>query len=149
MKKVWVYAIFLLFAITSGGCATPGSYSAQPSSQIEKDLAVASSLRFDDVPIPSGFIPIPNESFIYQTDTLRAGVLRYTGKTSPESLMQFYKEQMPLYNWQLLNIIEFDKRQLNFEKPGQSCIVLIEGTRSKAKLTISIGPRSEKPKIIK
>ena len=76
--------------------------------------------------------------------------MRYEGRSSPEALMQFYKEQMSVYNWQTVNIIEFEKKQLTFEKPGQSCIVTIEGSKNgKSIITISIGPKSEKQKIIK
>ena len=131
-----------LLAFAAGGCATTGQNSNAP----EKNLAVSSLLRFDDIPVPSGFSQLSKESFIFQTESMRAGVLRYEGKASQESVMQFYKQQMPVYNWQPVNIIEFGLKQLSFEKPGQSCIVVIEGTRSKSTVTISVGPKSEKPK---
>lgn len=149
-KKVIVAAI-VFFALTIiGGCATPAYRGSTASSEMEKSLVVASSLRFDDVPIPSGFVSIPTESFIYQTENIRAGLMRYEGRSSPEAVMQFYKEQMPVYNWQSVNIIEFEKKQLSFEKTGQSCIVIIEGFKNgKSIITISIGPKSEKAKLIK
>lgn len=140
--------VFILMAITAG-CATPAYMENPAASEIEKNLIVASTLRFDDVPVPSGFIQIPSESFTFQSEALRAGVLKYSGKSNPNAVMLFYKEQMPLYNWQLINLIEYGKIQLNYEKPGQSCIVTIEGTKSKSTLTISVGPRSEKAKIVK
>ncbi|MDP3786975.1 MAG: hypothetical protein Q8R05_05475 [Candidatus Omnitrophota bacterium] len=149
-KKIVVAAI-VFFALTiTSGCATPTYRGSTASSEMERPLVVASSLRFDDVPIPAGFISIPTESFIYQTENIRAGLLRYEGRSSPETVMQFYKEQMPVYNWQSVNIIEFEKKQLSFEKTGQSCIVIIEGFKNgKSIITISIGPKSEKAKLIK
>jgi hypothetical protein len=143
-----VIVIFIL--IMTGGCATSAHRGSSAASEMEKPLAVASSLRFDDVPIPSGFASIATESFIYQTENIRAGLMRYEGRSSPETVMLFYKEQMPVYNWQPVNIIEFEKKQLSFEKPGQSCIVIIEGFKNgKSLITISIGPKSEKAKILK
>lgn len=135
--------------MTIGGCATPDYKGSPAASDIEKNLAVASTLRFDDVPVPSGFIPISDGSFIFQSESLRAGVLKYSGKSSPEAVMLFYKEQMPLYNWQLINLIEYGKKQLNYEKTAQSCIITIEGTKSKSTLIISVGPKSERTKVIK
>lgn len=141
-------AIFVLTTAISG-CATSAQRGSPAGSEIEKNLVVASSLRFDDVPVPAGFASIPTESFIYQTENIRAGLLRYEGRSSAEAVMQFYKERMPVYNWQSINIIEFEKKQLSFEKTGQSCIVIIEGLKAKTIITISIGPKSEKAKILK
>lgn len=150
MKNKILKACLLFFAsIIINGCATPGYKDSPTVSGIEKGLTVASTLRFDDVPVPSGFLQISNESFIFQSESLRAGVLKYSGKSSPDVVMQFYKDQMPLYNWQLINLIEYGKKQLNYEKIGQSCIITIEGTRTKSILTISVGPKSERTKIVK
>lgn len=150
MKNKILNACLLFFAsIIINGCATPGYKDSPAVSDIEKGLTVASTLRFDDVPVPSGFIQISDESFIFQSESLRAGVLKYAGKSSPDVVMQFYKEQMTLYNWQLINLIEYGKKQLNYEKTGQSCIITIEGTKSKSVLTISVGPKSERTKIVK
>lgn len=149
-NKILLYGILIFsFIITIGGCATSDYKGSPAASNVEKSLAVAPTLRFDDVPVPSGFIPISNESFIFQSESLRAGVLKYSGKSSPEAVMLFYKEQMPLYNWQLINLIEYGKKQLNYEKTGQSCIITIEGSKSKATLIISVGPKSEKAKVLK
>ncbi|MFH1778881.1 MAG: hypothetical protein ABH847_02490 [Candidatus Omnitrophota bacterium] len=146
-NKISRWGVFILMSVTMMGCATTGY--RETSAEIEKSLAVASTLRFDDIPVPSGFLQISNESFIFQSESLRAGVLKYSGKSSPDVVMQFYKEQMSLYNWQLINLIEYGKKQLNYEKTGQSCIITIEGARSKSVLTISVGPKSERTKIVK
>ncbi|MDP2943144.1 MAG: hypothetical protein Q8O36_06565 [Candidatus Omnitrophota bacterium] len=75
-KKIVVAAI-VFFALTiTSGCATPAYRGSTASSEMERPLVVASSLRFDDVPIPAGFISIPTESFIYQTEKIRAGLFR-------------------------------------------------------------------------
>lgn len=149
-KKIVVAAIAVFGLMTAvSGCATPSRRESPSGSEIEKNLPVASTLRFNDVPVPAGFVSLPTESFIYQTENVRAGLLRYEGASSAEAVMLFYKEQMPVYNWQSINIIEFDKKQLSFEKPGQSCIVIIDGLKGKTIITISIGPKSEKAKLVK
>lgn len=146
MREIVAFALIIIII----GCATPGSYKeSSAASEIEKELTIAPTLRFDDVPVPSGFLQVSNESFIFQSESLRAGVLKYSGKSSPEAVMLFYKEQMPLYNWQLVNLIEYGKKQLNYEKTAQSCIITIEGTKSKSTLIISVGPKSERTKIAK
>jgi hypothetical protein len=150
-NRIVVAAVTIVYlSLTAGGCATPSHRGGTAGSEMERPLTIASSLRFDDIPVPSSFVSIPAESFIYQTENIRAGLMRYEGGSSPETLMRFYKEQMPVYNWQPVNIIEFGKKQLSFEKTGQSCVVIIEGFKSaKSIITISIGPKSEKSKILK
>lgn len=148
-RKIAVAAAVVLALTSIGGCVTPSQRGGTAGADIEKNLSVSSNLRFDDVPIPAGYVPISAESFVYQTESVRAGLMRYEGRSSPEALMQFYKECMPIYNWQSINIIEFEKKQLSFEKPGQSCIVIIEGFKGKSAITISIGPKSEKAKLLK
>ncbi|MFA5338838.1 MAG: hypothetical protein WC317_01660 [Candidatus Omnitrophota bacterium] len=141
--RVAIYFFLIpLITLSAGGCATTG----QGSSAVEKNLAVSPLLRFDDIPVPAGFSQLSKESFIFQTESVRAGVLRYEGKAGQESVMQFYKQNMPVYNWQPINTIEFGLKQMSFEKPGQNCIVVIEGNRTKSTITISVGPKSEKPK---
>ena len=137
-------SLFLFgLVLVAAGCATTSSNTA---SEPIRNLTVSTALRFDDVPVPQGFSQLPKESFIFQTESVRAGVVRYAGNASPEAVMQFYKQQMPAFNWSPVNIIEFGQKQLSFEKPGQTCVVVVEGTRSKSTITISIGPKSEKPK---
>lgn len=149
--RIVVAAIIIVsLSLTAGGCAAPIYRGSASGSGIERPLTVASTLRFDDIPVPAGFVSISAESFIYQTENIRAGLMRYEGASSPEAMAQFYKEQMPVYNWQPVNIIEFGKKQLSFEKAGQSCIVMIEGFKNgRSIITISIGPKSEKSKILK
>lgn len=136
----------LTLILAAGGCATTGRGPTAVSGEAVKNLAIASTLRFDDIPVPAGFLQLPKESFVFQTESVRAGVLRYEGRADPESVMEFYKQQMTAYNWQPVNTIEFGQKQMSFEKPGQSCVIVIEGTRSKSIVTISVGPKSEKPK---
>lgn len=109
----------------------------------EMPLEVAATLRFDDIPVPAGFRIDQFGSFAFQTEYSRVGLLKYKGSAKPDKVVAFYKDQMPLYGWALINIIEYGKRIINFEKEGQSCIVTIEPTRTKTILTIATAPKSK------
>jgi hypothetical protein len=73
------------------------------------------------------------------------GVLKYQGKNNPDQVVNFYKEQMAMYNWNLVNIIEYGQRLLNFERENESCIITIEPRGSSIILIISLGPKSQTP----
>ena len=71
------------------------------------------------------------------------GVLRYKGKANPDQVVGFYKEQMAMNNWHLLNVIEYGERILNFERESETCIVNLSGSGNSVNLTVSLGPKSQ------
>jgi hypothetical protein len=133
---------FLVFSVFISGCATFGGRSSKRD-DFEKQLEVSALLKFDDIPVPSGFKFIAVESFAFQTDEIRVGLLKYTGRVSAEETSVFYKEHMPLYNWKPVNFIEYERRVLNFEKDNQSAVITIDGKGSSSNLVIAVSPRSE------
>ncbi len=144
-KKIILASSFILMMFCLG-CATLGIHkgAAQKDEVFldpEEVIAVNPDLRFDDLPIPIGFLIDINNSYAFQNPETRVALLRYVGKDSLQSLVQFFVEQMPRYNWILLNQVEFEKIILNFEKAQESCIVMIEPQRNKMLVTISIAPQ--------
>ncbi len=127
------------------GCATASSTSKSggegESASSPKELGVAAVLKFDDVPIPSGFRMLPDQSFSFQNDVTRVGILKYAGRANAQRVIHFYQEQMPIYQWQFINLIEYDKSLLNFEKMDQVCTVTVEGGITKTNLVIAIAPK--------
>ncbi|HEO63810.1 MAG TPA: hypothetical protein ENN78_00895 [Candidatus Omnitrophica bacterium] len=138
VKSVFISLVVLALFIS--GCATISGRSAK--SDFDKQLDVAAFLKFDDVPVPNGFKFIASESFVFQTTDMRVGLLKYQGSVSPEAVVEFYKDQMPLYGWKPVHYIEYDQRMLNFEKESQSAVIKIDGKGNKSFLTISVSPRS-------
>ncbi len=142
-KQFLVGVVVGIIAISLIGCATVPRTEGERAAEAEKPaLSVAPNLRFDDVPIPSGFRLLQEESFTFQNDYLRVGLLKYTGKAKGEQIVVFYREQMPLYNWSLINLVEYGRRVLNFKKDNQICVITIESTMTKTNLTISIAPKA-------
>ncbi len=138
-------SLVLLFSLA--GCATT---KGRGSSEFEEGeayaattLAVNAKLRFGDLPVPAGFKLIKDKSFVFQTEQTRVALLKYSGRAKLEDLVEFYREQMLLYNWQLLNVVEYGRSVLNFERAEQSCIVTIETKGMKKIITISVAPKSK------
>ena len=133
--SILICSLFLL------GCATTGSKTSDPT-QVAA-LEPAALLKFLDIPIPSAFGFIPDESYAFQSTGFRAGLLKYRGKASGDQIVVFFKEQMPMYSWHLVNIVEHGRRMLSFEKEQESCIITIDEKGNRADLTISIAPKSQ------
>ncbi len=99
--------------------------------------------KFSDVPVPMGFKLLPQESYCFEASGVRMGLLRYHGKGNADLVVNFYREQMAMYNWNLLNVIEYGQRLMNFDRDAETCIVNIWPKGSAVDITIAVGPKSQ------
>lgn len=97
-------------------------------------------LKFKDIPIPSVFRIDSGESFVFHNGVTQVGILRYVGKTEMSALTDFFKSQMPMYNWEFLNAIEYKRTILNFEKESQTCTLILEPLGGRIVITVASGP---------
>lgn len=109
-------------------------------------LEPQATLKYNDIPVPAGFNLVAEDSYSFESAGVRVGLLKYKGKARPEQVVNFYKEQMPMYNWSLLNVIEYGQCILNFEREQESCIINMFTKGNSITLTISVGPKSQFPK---
>ena len=140
MKKCifvfWVMC-FLLTGII--GCASVGSKDASSPDTLQAQAM----LKFTDLPVPIGFKMLAKDSYSFESSGMRVGLLRYKGKAALEQVVNFYKEQMPMYNWVLLNITEYGDCIMNFEREQESCIISIVPKGSSSTISIAMGPKSQ------
>lgn len=127
----------LLITLIFSGCVTVQKETFQT-----QDLEPSTMLRFSDIPYPSGFKILPEKSFILESGRVRAGILRYTGRANIEDVFVFYKAQMSIYNWALLNVLEYGDRMLNFERENESCVVTIKPKGDRVEISVSLAPKS-------
>jgi len=141
--KLLALSFQLLVLVLFAGCATfPQN---EPSGDAEKNkvtLSVAPILKFDDIPVPAGFKNLDKESFAFQNDKSRVALLKYYGPKTADQVVAFYKEQMASFNWDLINIIEYDRKVLNYENSEESCIITIQPQAGKSMVTIALSPKS-------
>ena len=144
MKKFLFFNFAFLIFIS--GCAGLMQRTQRQGPYVEPaSTQISDMLKFDDVPIPAGFKSVDNDSFTFQNRDLRLGLLKYTGRVHPDKVVAFFKENMPLYNWSLINVVEYGRRIMNFERAGQSCIVTIEPTSFYTVLIVAVAPRASAP----
>jgi len=134
MKKVLIFMLIIFL----NGCA---SFPKGQDSSLPKPLEPSTLIKFADIPIPSGFKFLYHNSYSFNTHNVRVAVLKYSGRPDAERVFLFFKEQMPMYGWNLLNTIEYGMRLLNFEKENESCIITIEPKKLSTEFTISLGPK--------
>ena len=141
-KKFFIFTFVTAFAFLFLGCAIFGqedkSMSSNPSSLEPQPMN-----KFSDVPVPSGFKSLPAQSYSFESLGVRVGVLRFQGKGDPDQIENFYKEQMVMYNWNLLNVVEYGDRLLNFDRDNETCVITLLIRGKTVTITVSLGPKSQ------
>jgi len=145
MKARLIVCILMAMAFVITGCmsTTPGKNSEKITSQV---LEPQLKQKFGDIPIPAGFKLLVKESYSFESSGIRVGVLKYKGKADIEQVVSFYKDQMPLNKWNLINIVEYGQRLLNFDKDTESCIITLLPKGNSIILSITVGPKSQNQK---
>ena len=138
MQRKYVFLMLALLVFTSG-CAIIEPKDTTNSSLLEPQALV----KFSDVPVPTGFKLLPKVSYSFENTGTRVGMLKYQGKASIDQISAFYKEQMAMYKWDLLNIIEYGERQLNFDREAETCVITLTPKGSSVIITIALGPKSQ------
>lgn len=140
-KGFFVFMVLAAFAFLFLGCAMfsqqDKSMSSNPSSLEPQPMN-----KFSDVPVPSGFKSLPTQSYSFESLGVRVGVLRFQGKGDPDQIENFYKEQMVMYNWNLLNVVEYGDRLLNFDRDNETCVITLLTKGKTVTITVSLGPKS-------
>lgn len=132
-----------LLVLLLAGCVTlPKSESAGDAERNKVSLSVAPILKFEDLPTPAGFRILDKESFAFQNDKSRVALLKYYGSQSADQVLAFYKEQMASFNWSLINIIEYDRKVMNYENSEESCIITIQPQGGKSLVIVALSPKS-------
>jgi len=144
MKLNLLLATCVILAIS--GCASlqTGGRDESGALRVKKPLSVAGTLRFEDVPTPERFRNLRDQSFVFQDGGTRVGFIRYAGRPNADQVISFFKTQMPLYNWDIINIVEYGDITMNFVKSSESCIITITPLTTKTVISIVISPKTGK-----
>ena len=141
-KQLFFLTICFLLITVLMGCTTITENKAPASSP--DSLSPQTLLKFSDIPVPVGLKSLPEQSYSFESSGVRVGVLKYQGKNIPDQIVNFYKEQMPMYNWNLVNIVEYGQRLMNFERENETCIITLQPMSwGSSLLIISVGPKSQ------
>ena len=121
--------LLLLLVAWIGGCASSSSTNSPPPSQatLQKDASsIPTYYDFGDVMIPSELSLVREESFVYATSGINAGVLTLKGRVDRDSLITFFENNMAKDNWRMISSFRAPKAILLFQKDNRWCIISIE-----------------------
>ena len=140
-SKILYLALLGSLILTICGCASMFNKSEKvnPNAPLKPQVI----LKFEDVPVPLNFKLQTQSSYYFESSGLRVAVLKYKGIASLEGIVNFYKEQMPMHNWNLLNITEYGNCMMNFDREEEICVITISSKGNNSIINISLGPKSK------
>jgi hypothetical protein len=141
IKNILILVLLGSFVLGFWGCA--GVQSKDTKSGGSAMLEPQTMFKFADIHVPRGFKLMPQDSYSFESSGVRVGVLKYQGKANIEQVVNFYKEQMPMYNWNVLNIVEYGDRLINLDRENETCIIGLLPKGNNITVTISVGPKSQ------
>ncbi|MHC4393029.1 MAG: hypothetical protein ACYS22_17185 [Planctomycetota bacterium] len=137
-KTRWVqgvgFGVVLAFGGALSGCQNierieiPNFFRPMP----ERPLA--------DVPVPVGFRFRENGSYVFNNN-YRVAKLRYAGGRQLDEVEAFYKENMPLSQWEFTGDSGAKKRVITFQKDWETCTVTLMRDHGRSAINIEISPR--------
>ena len=118
-------AVTLLIVLTIGGCASPygGSGDGSPSAYDRKSAPIY--LDFGDVLIPRELKVNKDQSFVFKTMGLTAGVISLQGNVDVPSLITFFENNLTKDNWQMVSSFKSVRSILMFQKDARWCVINI------------------------
>jgi len=142
-KKLQFFVLLIWAPILWSGCAIFNSQNAldSPKNETGSTVPAEGAYRFTDIPVPTNFKLDRKKSFIYQSGLIKAGILTYSGWSKLETIIDFYKEEMPNLDWEIINTFEHNSVIMHYRKDGWNCVIKLDSKKlGGSKIEIQIGP---------
>jgi hypothetical protein len=121
-------------------CAALDKDTAQKASSQKR---LPDNYEFEDVLIPRELDLDKEASFIYRSEGLKAGLLRFSGRVEMSSLMRFFANNMPKDGWRVVSQFRSPQSLMLFQKGNRMCVVAIEDADFKTYTDVWVVPMNE------
>lgn len=139
LRRILIFSFACSLAFIFLGCVSAKKKDVMLAGP--KVLEPQPGAKLTDVPVPTGMKLLAKQSYDFENGSTRIALLKYSGKSNTNDIVSFYKEQMAMNGWTLVNLIEYDQRLMNFEKAGENCIINIQPTWHSVLVTVALGPK--------
>ena len=130
MKRIGPFAVLVILFLFAGwaltGCAStpPKQGGTAPSETALR----ASFSGFEDVVIPSDISVNKKKSQVYSAGKVKVGLLTFEGRVEPESLADFFQNNLPRSGWKLMTTLKDRDHTLIFLRDDRVCLITIGET---------------------
>jgi len=98
---------------------------------------------FDDISVPPDLALDKKRSYIYETNITKNGILVFKGRIDVNSLVSFFKTNMPRDNWVFISSYKYKDYILNFRKGGKNCLITLYDKLFNTVVEIRVGSINE------
>jgi hypothetical protein len=136
----WVLLGGLALCLGLTGCESDGQGGVSR-------MSARSVPYLEGVPVPSGFDLVEKLTEDYESGGQRTARHRYRGFGKAHDVREFYREQMPNYNWTRVSDQSVKGVvTLRFERPREACTVVIDSNwMNYTDIEVIINPFSRTP----
>lgn len=121
LAAVFVFFLFAQWALT--GCA---STSPKEGGAASSETALRASFSgFEDVVIPSDISAKKKKSQVYSAGKFKVGLMTFEGRVEPDSLSDFFQNNLPRSGWKLLTTLKDRDHTLIFLRDDRVCLITI------------------------
>jgi hypothetical protein len=147
-KAIAVCFAMLLVVSVFSGCATFDKMSGKEDTPKPKpELPNQAFYGFPDIPVPKELTYAPNKSFVYETQSMRMGVLVFSGNVELQSLEDYFKLNMVKNGWRFVNSFRFrGDIAMNFTKEDKTANIKMSRDSFTSEVEIWVGPAASMEK---
>ncbi len=139
MKKIFILSFIML--LTFSGCAMfKGSKTSEEAAQPRQEALNQAFYGFPDIPVPKELTYVPENSFIYENPSMRAGVMFFNGNVEMQSLENYFKINMAKNGWRYINSFRYKDVVLNYQKEDKTCNIKMSRGTFQTEVEIWVGP---------
>ena len=143
-RTVAVSMMFIAALMLVSGCSALKSKKAtsQPGSAGQPAAAKPKSIYYDfgDVLLPTDLKINKDDSFIFRTPGMTAGVLSLKGRVEINSLINFFENKMPVDGWQAISSFKAPKTMMLYKKQTRWCVISISEGQLSTQVEIWVAP---------
>lgn len=99
--------------------------------------------EFDDVLVPREMVVNRDASYVHKGTSVPTGLLRLVGSVEAQSLMRYFRANMPKDGWQLVSEFRGPQTLMVFQKAERMCMIAIEDSTFRTFMDIWVVPLNE------
>lgn len=126
MKKGATIGKLITLAMILMVLAACQSMDKGDTKKVEAQKRLPDVREFEDVLVPRDMLVDRDASFVYSGAGQPMGLLRMSGRVDANSLMRFFKTNMPNDGWQMVSELRAPQSLLMYQKAKRMCVILME-----------------------
>ncbi len=139
--KRFIVLVIIGVILTSSGCSWFRKTTQDTQQSQSKDEKLNQAFYgFPDVPVPKELKYSHERSFVFETSSLKAGIMFFSGDVDVQSLENYFRIYLVKQGWRFVNSYRYKDVILNFVKDDKTCNIKMTRSAFNTEVEIWVGP---------